>query len=126
MSTLPPENTTGSRDTSGEKVTGCLLLGLFPFLLVGSIFIGGALEEGGSKHAGWLWIPSSVLVMLAFGVFRYRAGAAGRHRPHSFPALARSVMGFVGMQLLVLILLGLVAMGLMYFFSPFSGMGDNR
>jgi len=104
--------------------TGCFLLGLFPFILVGSVFAAGALEESGNKFAGWLWIPLSILVMFIFAIIRYRVTTRAQDQQFSFPVFAKSVFGFVAKQILVLLVLGLVAM-LLARLNPFSSMGNN-
>jgi len=111
-------------DKPQKSSTGCVLLGLLPFILVGSLFAAGALEESGNKLAGWLWIPLSILVMFAFAIIRYRLNTRIQGRRFSSPEFARSVAGFVGMQILVLLVLGLIAMCLARL-NPFSTMGNN-
>lgn len=103
--------------------TGCVLLGLFPFILVGSVFVAGTLEESGNKFAGWLWIPIAILVMFVFATIRYSA-MRPEGQPFSSIVFAKSVFGFVGKQILVILVLGLIAM-LLARLSPFSSMGNN-
>ena len=102
---------------------GCVLLKLFPFILVGSVFVAGALEESGNKVIGWLWIPLSILVMLVFAIIRYSATRPER-RSFSSIVFAKSIFGFVIKQILVLLVLGLIAM-LLARLNPFSSMGNN-
>ena len=113
-----------SQDAPKKSSTGCVLLGVFPFILVGSVFAAGALEESGNKFAGWLWIPLSILVMFAFAIIRYRVITRIQYRRFSFPDFARSVAGFIGMQILLLLVLGLIAMCLARL-NPFSSMGHK-
>ena len=56
------------QDAPRKSSTGFVLLGVFPFILVGGIVAAGELEESGDKFAGWLWIPLSIVVMFAFAV----------------------------------------------------------
>ena len=110
-------------DAPKKNSTGCVLLGLFPFILVGSVFAAGALEESGNKIAGWLWIPIAILVMFVFAIIRYSATRTGNQQ-FSLPEFTKSVLGFVAKQILVLLVLGLIAM-LLARLNPFSSMGDN-
>ncbi len=124
----PPEYKRAGRLVSQhaprKSSTGFALLGVFPFILVGSVFAAGALEESGNKFVGWLWIPLSILVMFAFAIIRYRVTTRIQYRRFSFPDFARSVAGFVAMQILVLLVLGLIALCLARL-NPFSSMGNN-
>lgn len=106
--------------------TGCVLLGLFPFILVGSILVAGSLEERGNRLMGWLWIPVSIAVMLTFGLIRFRLSASFRDSGGSKNpgAATRSILSFVAMQMLVLIVLGLIA-AIFGYLSPFSGTGGD-
>jgi hypothetical protein len=111
------------QDAPMKDSTGCVLLGLFPFILVGSFFAAGALEESGNKVVGWLWIPLSILVMLVFA-FIHASTTRPEGQPFSSIGFAKSVFGFVVKQILVLLALGLIAM-LLARLNPFSGMGNN-
>ena len=111
------------QDAPKKNSTGCVLLGLFPFVLVGSVFAAGSLEESGNKSAGWLWIPLSLLVMLVFAFICY-ATTRPAGQPFSSIAFAKSVFGYVVKQILVLLVLGLIAM-LLARLNPFSSMGNN-
>ncbi len=105
---------------------GCVLLGLFPFILVGIILVAGSLEERGNRLMGWLWIPMSIVVMLTFGLIRFRRSASFRNPDGSKSpgAATRSILSYVAMQLLILIVLGLIAL-IFGYFSPFSGTGGD-
>ncbi len=107
-----------------KSSAGFVLLGVFPFLLVGSVLAAGALEESGNRFAGWLWIPFAGLVMFAFAIIHYRLTIRIQHRRFSWPEFSKSVAGFIGMQILVLLVLGLIAMGLARL-SPFSSVGND-
>ena len=111
------------QDAPKKDSTGCVLLGLFPFVLVGSVFAAGALEESGNKFAGWLWIPLSIVVMFVFAIIRYST-TRSKDQPFSSIMFTKSVFGFVFKQILVLLALGLIAM-LLARLNPFSGMGNN-
>lgn len=111
------------QDAPKKDSTGCVLLGLFPFILVGSVFAAGALEESGNKVVGWLWIPLSILVMFVFA-FIHASTTRPEGQPFSSIGFAKSVFGFVVKQILVLLVLGLIAM-LLARLNPFSGMGNN-
>lgn len=111
------------QDTPEKDSIGCALLGLFPFILVGSVFAAGILEESGNKLAGWLWIPFSILVMLVFSVISY-SSTRSEGQPFSSIAFAKSVFGFVVKQILVLLVLGLIVMFLANL-NPFSSMGNK-
>ena len=113
-------------DAPKKSSIGCVLLGLFPFILVGGVFVAGALEESGNKVVGWLWIPVSIAVMLTFGLIRFRLSASFRDSGGSKDpgAATRSILSFVAMQILVLIVLGLIA-AIFGHFSPFSGTGGD-
>lgn len=110
-------------DARKNDSTGCVLLGLFPFILFGSVFAAGALEESGNKIAGWLWIPFAILVMFVFAIIRYSA-TRSRDQQFSLPEFAKSVLGFVVMQILVLLVLGMIA-AIFGHLSPFSGTGGD-
>ena len=110
-------------DAPKKDSTGCVLLGLFPFILVGSVFAAGSLEESGNQIAGWLLIPTSILVMFVFAIIRY-SSTRTRGQQFSLPEFAKSVFGFVVNQVLVLLVLGLIAM-LLARLNPFSSMGNN-
>ncbi len=111
---------------SQSRSLGCVLLGLFPLILVGNILVAGSLEESGHRLMGWLWIPVSIAVMLTFGLIRFRRSASFRNPngPKNPGAAMRSILSYVAMQLLVLIILGLIALVFGYL-SPFSGTGGD-
>ena len=110
-------------DAPKKSSIGCVLLGLFPFILVGGVFVAGVLEENGNKVVGWLWIPLSILVMVVFAIIRYST-TRPEGQPLSSIGFAKSVFGFVIKQILVLLVLGLIAM-LLARLNPFSSMGNN-
>lgn len=95
----------GSKDGS----VGCLLLGLFPFILVGSVFLAGSLEEGGNTAIGWLWIPFSILVMISFGIISYRTSPPKNPDGFSPPSMGKFVLVYILKQLLVLLVLLVIA-----------------
>lgn len=110
--------------TSTKNSSGYVLLGLFPLVLVGSIFAAGAIEESGNRSAGWLWIPLCILVLFAFAIIHYRLNTRRQCQVFLFPVFAKSVFKFVAMQILVLVVLGTIAM-LLARVNPFSSMGNN-
>lgn len=111
------------QDAPKKASTGCVLLGLFPFILVVNVLAAGTLEESGNKFAGWLWIPLAIFVMFVFATIRY---SITRPEGQLFSSIvfAKSVFEFVGKQILVILVLGLIAM-LLARLNPFSSMGNN-
>ncbi len=115
-----------NQSSPANDSTGCVLLSLFPFVLVGSIFVAGTFEESGSSLAGWLWIPFSILVMFVFAFVRYRVVARRQHHRVSFSSFLRSSFGFFGRLILVVIVLALIAMIFVHFTGLAGFGGDGR
>lgn len=98
---------------------GCILLGIFPILLVGIRFLAWSIEEDGNRAASWLWIPFSAFLMIGFAVIHYYASIKNSER-YSDVGLARSVGKYIARQVLVLIAFAVI-IWLLGKLNPFGG-----
>lgn len=99
-------------------------MGLYPCVLIGSVFMAHAIGGKTSRIAGWLWIPFSVVVLICFGVIGFFMDTEDSPKDRSFALFAKSMAEYASRQIIVIVTLGLVVW-LLAHLNPFFGV-DGR